>query len=400
VNPRLKKYLIQGGLFVLTLIFTTLAGGEWMGKFIWDPEYSWSDFKAGLEYSLPFLLILTVHEFGHYFAAQYHRVKVTLPYYIPFWFFGLGPSIGTMGAFISIKQKRMTRQQYFDIGVAGPLAGFVVALGVLYYGFTHLPPKDYVFDMHPEYEYFGDRFEEYVYGSDTFFTKIAYEERLNKPAPDYWPDTLYFDTIEADFKLGNNLLMQFFAEEVTTQPERVPNPREMMHYPWLFAGYLALFFTALNLLPIGQLDGGHVVFGLTGRANHTIISKSLFVLFVFYAGLGLVTPYDDSSTLIYNIPLYVLGLTYIFYSMSKSFQTRLVYALAIFTVQFGIGFIDPTIKGYFGWLVFAFLIGRVIGVKHPPARDNQPLSFTRRIIGWIALIVFVLCFSPQPFAVN
>jgi membrane-associated protease RseP (regulator of RpoE activity) len=400
VTKKQRNRLIQLSLFGLTFIFTTIAGGEWMGKFIWSGEYSWDDFRAGLAYSVPFLLILTVHEFGHYFTAQWHRVKVTLPYYIPFWFFGLGPSIGTMGAFISIQQKKLTLKQYFDIGVAGPLAGFVVALGVLYYGFTHLPPPEYVFEMHPEYEYFGMDYEEYVYGYDTFYTREAYEARLNKPAPEHWPDTLYFGQNQADFRLGNNLIMTYFKENVATQPERVPNVREMMHYPWLFAGYLALFFTALNLLPIGQLDGGHVVFGLFGRNYHTLISKTLFVIFIFYAGLGLVTPYDEASALVINIPLYVLGLTYIFFSMSESFQTRLTLALSVFTVQFAIGFLNPNIEGYVGWLVFGLLIGRFIGVKHPPAIDNQPLTMTRKVIGWIALLVFILCFSPQPFVVN
>jgi len=185
-----------------------------------------------------------------------------LPYYIPFWFLGFLPAIGTMGAFISIKQRRLTLKQYFDIGVSGPLAGFVVALGVLYYGYTHLPERDYIYQIHPEYEYFGDDFEKYVYGYDTFFTKTEYEQRLSKQAPEYWPDTVRFGSEFNDFKLGNNAVMSAYAEFVAPNEELVPNPREMMHYPWLFAGYLALFFTALSpgfvaLKQIG-LFGGRV----------------------------------------------------------------------------------------------------------------------------------------------
>ena len=99
-----KRVLLQLGLFILTFVTTTFAGAEWAyGRSIFAPDYSWSDFFSGLEFSIPFLLILTVHELGHYFVARYHKVKVTLPYYLP-----MPPlpfSIGTMGALIRIKEK-------------------------------------------------------------------------------------------------------------------------------------------------------------------------------------------------------------------------------------------------------------------------------------------------------
>src|SRR5687768_15140431 len=99
-----KRVLIQLGLFITTFITTTLAGAEWTyGRSIFMPDYSWQDFVSGLEFSIPFLLILTVHEFGHYFIAMYHKVKATLPYYIP-----MPPlpfSIGTMGAVIRLREK-------------------------------------------------------------------------------------------------------------------------------------------------------------------------------------------------------------------------------------------------------------------------------------------------------
>lgn len=104
-----------------------------------------------------------------------------------------------------------------------------MALGVLFYGFTNLPEADYIYEVHPEYA-----------------------------DPDY---VLAEDEEVMDFELGYNLL--FWAMEQTlADPERMPVMSEIIHYPYLFAGYLALFFTAINLLPIGQLDGGHVVFGL------------------------------------------------------------------------------------------------------------------------------------------
>src|SRR5690606_22589096 len=101
MNKDQKRVALQILLFIVTIITTTLAGAEWTyGKSIlYSPDFTWADFKSGLSYSIPFLLILTVHEFGHYFTAVYHRVKTTLPYYIP-----LPPlfmfSIGTMGALI------------------------------------------------------------------------------------------------------------------------------------------------------------------------------------------------------------------------------------------------------------------------------------------------------------
>jgi membrane-associated protease RseP (regulator of RpoE activity) len=141
-----KSTLIHVSLFLITLLTTTLAGAEWMnGRFFFMGEHSLKldEIGQGLYFSLPFLGILTVHEFGHYLMAKAYRISVSLPYYIPVWL-GWIPglnSLGTMGAFIRLKSVPQTRKQYFDIGIAGPLAGFVVALAVLFYGFTHLPPR-------------------------------------------------------------------------------------------------------------------------------------------------------------------------------------------------------------------------------------------------------------------
>ena len=141
MNSDQKRVLLQLGLFILTFITTTLAGAEWAyGRSVFAKDYAWSDFVSGLEFSIPFLLILTVHEFGHYFVARYHKVKVTLPYYLP-----MPPlpfSIGTMGALIRIKEKIYSKKQNFDIGIAGPLAGFATALIILFYAFTHLPEPE------------------------------------------------------------------------------------------------------------------------------------------------------------------------------------------------------------------------------------------------------------------
>ncbi|HTE29882.1 MAG TPA: site-2 protease family protein, partial [Chryseolinea sp.] len=149
MNIESRRYLLQAGLFIATLITTTIAGADWCyQKSIFLPGYSWQDFASGFEFSVPFLLILTVHEFGHYFTARYYRVGVTLPYYIPLPPFPF--SIGTMGALIRLKSRIHSKKQNFDIGIAGPLAGFVMALVILFYGFTHLPEPDYIFQIHPE----------------------------------------------------------------------------------------------------------------------------------------------------------------------------------------------------------------------------------------------------------
>ena len=169
--------------------------------------------------------------------AVHHRIKTTLPFYIP-----LPPLpffLGTLGALIRIKDSVRSKQQHFDIGIAGPLAGFIAALGILWYGFSHLPPPEYIFQFHPEYEQYGLDYAQFVYR----------------------PELMAEGT--ADVIVGKNLLFLFF-EKFVGDPARIPNVHEIMHYPLLFAGFLSLVFTSVNLLPIGQLDGGHVLYGLIG----------------------------------------------------------------------------------------------------------------------------------------
>ena len=397
IPKKIKTHLTHAGLFLLVFITTTFAGAEWIGgKYVFIPEthFAWSDFVFAISFSGPFLCILTVHEFGHYFTARWHKVRVSLPYFMPLWFgflplVGLPPmpSLGTLGAFIRIKDRLTSRLQFFDIGIAGPLAGFVVALGVLYYGFTHLPPPEYIFDIHPEYYQYGLKYDQYVYENDfidpTYRTISMLEGRP-------------LDNQRSILSLGKNLIFQFFESHVAS-PELVPNKYELIHYPWLFAGFLALFFTALNLLPIGQLDGGHILYGLIGYNNHRMASSLLFILLVFYAGLGTITPYDSLDELSWQLPFYGVFLVLTFYSMFPTLKNRILLAVSILAVQYLVAYFDPTIQGYQGWLVFAFVIGRFLGVYHPPANYDQPLDTNRQILGWIALAVFIGSFSPQPF---
>lgn len=388
-------------LFGITLITTTLAGAEWMfGRSLFG-TYSLSGLEilSGLEFSLPFLSILTVHEFGHYFTARHYNIKTTLPYFIPF--LPITFSIGTLGAVIRLKERVKSTKENFDIGIAGPLAGFVVAIFVLIYGFTNLPPKDHIFSIHPEYQLLGENWESLVYDTDTIVVnpKGRYPESklLN-----LLPDTIEFSTQIPKVYLGTNLIFEFFKNNVADK-ERLPNHYEAMHYPWLFAGFLALFFTALNLIPVGQLDGGHVLYGLFGRENHRIISSGIFIAFVFYAGLGVINPFDPNvgfaETVLCSI-LYVGFLYLTYYTISKQFRDRLFIAVLTFTAQFGVVYLFPGVIGYQGWLIFAFIIGRFLGIQHPPTLYDEPISFNRKILGWIALLIFVLSFSPRPIIVE
>ncbi|MDN3671098.1 site-2 protease family protein [Echinicola jeungdonensis] len=364
-----KEYIRHILLFIITFLCTTLAGGEWLfGRSILSSEkpLTWAYFLESMQFSLPFIGILLIHEMGHLFTSIYHRVKSSLPYFIPLWLGFLGmPSIGTMGAIIRMKTLVSSRKKFFDIGVAGPIAGFVIAFGVLVYGFQNLPEADYIYQVHPEYQ-----------------------------DPNYSPD----ESENLNLELGYNLLF-WGMEKVLATPDRMPNMMEVIHYPYLFAGYLALFFTALNLLPIGQLDGGHVIFGLFPN-HHRVISLSFYIAFLFFAGLGMVNPYEGTEYLLLALPLYV-GFIYIcFRRVSISNSTKWTITLSIVALQYVLLFIFPDVQGYSGWLLFAFILGRVIGIEHPKVKDGREINLPRKVIAWLAIIIFILCFTPQPFQVS
>lgn len=368
-----KIKIIQGVLFLATLVTTTLAGAEWTtGKSIWAAGgLTWVDVQEGLPYSLSFLFILSVHEFGHYFLARHHGIKTSLPYYIP-----LPPLplfLGTLGALIRIRQRIPTTLQNFDVGVAGPLAGFAAAVLILIYGFVSLPPAEHIFSIHPGYEKYGLDYANHVY-TDAYLREQG-----------------------GDMFLGQNILFVILAK-IFADPARLPNVHELMHYPYLFAGFLSLVFTALNLLPIGQLDGGHVVYGMFGRKVHRWVAGVVFVAFVAFAGLGVVTPRLGDNQL-WHIPMYIAFLYLVFTGLKLDLKSTLILALSVFLVQYLISMYAPTITGYQGWLLFAFLLGRVVGVQHPGAEKEVPLDFKRKIIGWLALLILILCFTPYPLTV-
>jgi membrane-associated protease RseP (regulator of RpoE activity) len=375
-----KRILFQVALFVVTFITTTLAGSEWSyNRSVFQPGYSWTDFAHGLAYSIPLLLILTVHEFGHYFTALYNKVKASLPYYIPIPPIPFMPHIGTMGAVIRLRTRPYSNIQNFDIGLAGPLAGFIIALGVMFYGFVTLPPPEYIFQFHPEYKAYGLNYADVVYSN-------AYLREHGSAI---------------SIKFGTNLLFWIF-ENTVADPARMPNPHEIMHYPTLVACYIALFVTCLNLLPIGQLDGGHVVYGLFGYKRHRIIARVFFFALIFYAGLGLpyIDPHLPQKSLLMGIVGYLLFLFIAFSGLRLPLRDRLMWMLLIFALQFSLMVFIPGIEGYEGWLLFAFIVGRFIGIEHPPSEIERQLSPGRVVLGWIALLIFILCFSPAPLQVE
>jgi membrane-associated protease RseP (regulator of RpoE activity) len=387
------RYWLHILLFVVTLGSTIWAGGLWAGRVALWERTGWAlyldpvFFADGLLYAIPFLLFLTAHEFGHYFAARRHRVDVSLPYYIPVPPFIPIPHIGTFGAVIRIRERIQRTRQLFDIGAAGPLAGFVVALGVLVYAIVTLPPPTYVMGLGADHE----AIQQHVLQHGTFPTEPSTDEFGLGP-----------------IAVGNTLLFLILRVFVTDMPPAW----ELYHYPALFAGWLALFFTALNLLPVGQLDGGHVTHALFGRRRHAWIARSTVLALLFSGGLGAVTDMGMAAQLTaveYGRPAW-WGLAIVWVSVllilrwlsGKLFLDRywklvtfvaLAAAVAVADMS---GVVADTVA-WSGWLLWSILIIFVIKLDHPPVMRAEPLSPMRKALGIVSLIIFLLCFSPRPF---
>lgn len=295
-------------LFIATIFTTVMAGVGWLNR---DP-FDLSNFSLGLTYSFLILTFLTFHEFGHYFAARIYKIDVTLPFYIPFPLV-LNP-FGTMGAVIRMRQPVLSRKALFDIGIAGPVAGFVVSAAFLIYGMTHLPPFEYIYNIHPEYA---------ITGVPT-----------------------------KGFSFGPNLLYMGLAKLLTASPDVfLPPMNEMYHYPFLCVGWFGLLVTALNLLPVGQLDGGHIIYAL-------FKSKSKYIARTFFG---------------------------------------IILAMGLIGVLPFIGIDVFAEYGLLNWLVWAVLIFFVIKVDHPSFVDIEPIGTARMIWGLFALFMFVVSFTPVPF---
>lgn len=288
---RHERYWLYSLLFALTLLTTTIVGAAMQDDFNrnlpFDIDrtftlYGWfwrhpATILQGLPFSLTLLSILLAHEFGHYLAAVYHRVDSSLPYFLP------SPFLGTFGAFIRVRSPIYSKRALFDIGISGPLAGFVFLLPALAVGLA---------------------FSKVIPG-------IAHQSSLQFGVPG----------------------LQWLLERAIFPGARAA---DIYLHPVARAAWVGMFATAMNLLPIGQLDGGHILYAFFPQ-RHRTVSKLLCVLM---------------------LPL---------------------------------GFLWA---GWAFWAIVLLLIGR----RHPVIVDAAGLGDGRRKLGWIALAVFLLCFIYAPFS--
>lgn len=284
-NSGKSKPTINIILFVATVATTLAAGASMAGEDLWGAVLSGSlisvlqSLLSGLPFAATLLGILGVHELGHYLASRLHGVRATLPYFIPLPAVG----IGTLGAFIQIKSPMTDRKVLFDIGMAGPYAGLLVAIPMLFLG---------------------------LYLS------------LDNVVPIFVPGLTLADVGSSIFISG---MVQIFAD--------IPDGRTLLLDPIFFAAWLGFFLTALNLLPAGQLDGGHAAYAVLGRWAYRLAYLVVFLLIIIGA-------------------------------LQLSMQ----------------------------WFIWAFFI-LISGLRHPPPmNDITNVGFTRKAIGIFSIVLFVLIF--------
>ncbi len=316
ISRRELKIPLHAGLFLITFFTTTLAGVDWIGK---DP-LNLLNFAYGLTYSVSLLAILGSHEFGHFFYSLKHKVRATLPYFIPFPFIPGMLNFGTLGAIIRTKTPVPSRKAVFDIGVSGPIVGFIVSVAVLIVGFTLLPSREHILQIHPNYNF------------------TTNSSGVLDGLPLAFGNTILFKILEIIF---TNPHTQF-----------VPPMTEIYNYPLLCTGWFGLFVTAMNLLPIGQLDGGHMIYAMFGRA-HRKVARIFFYIILAIGILGL-------------LPLVGVNIDF----------------------------------GWTGWLFWSAILFFVVKLDHPPVMDSTPLDKKRMIIGWLTILIFIVSFSPTPFTIS
>ncbi len=279
-RARGPKALLPLALFICTVLTTVAAGALFEGADIFsDPALM----LAGVPFSSSLLLILGTHELGHFFAAKRHNVVTTFPLFIP----GppIPPMIGTFGAVIRIKSPITTKNALVEIGASGPLAGFIVALAVTSWGLDH----------------------------------SAIIEK---------------SSVTGALGLGSSLIFEALTY-LTFGP--LKEGLDVSLHPVAFAGWIGMFVTAMNLLPIGQLDGGHIAYALLGRRQRPFSAVVISIL----------------------------------------------VALGVFAWP--------------GWFIWAALIS-ILGLWHPPIEnERESLDWKRRVIAIAALAVFILTFMPAPF---
>ena len=377
-NQVKDRYWLHLLLFVLTLVSTIYAGAQWAGRELYYEQVGhWAIVLDGLRYAIPLLLFLTVHEFGHYFAARYHNINTSLPYYIPFPFNG----IGNFGAVISIREPIPSTRKLFDVGAAGPLAGFVVALGVLIYAMATLPGPEYLLDL-GGHETLKAHIQQYGTFPDAMQPAEGGEQTTQ-------------------IVVGNTLLYWLLAQVFPN----VPPMYEMYHYPVLFAGWLGLFFTALNLLPVGQLDGGHVLYALFGKKWHGRLARAFIIVLLISGSIGFMdsvapaladmAPWAGAASwgLLGGILYFYLHRT--FHGAHRYIAPALLGVLLL-TAASRVLPVMASYLGYSGWLVWTLLIVLFIRVEHPPVVRPDTLTPRRRWLGYASIAIFILCFSLRP----
>ena len=261
-SPRPAPITRHVVLFVLTFLTTTLVGAQFYASFVTNigtntsniPSFSWL-LLGGLWYSVGVLTILGVHEFGHYFACKYYGVDASLPYFIPLPLPFAIP--GTFGAVIRIRQHIASKQQYFGIGIAGPIAGFLVLIPILVLGIS----LSNIVTLPADFN--GENYAE--------------------PLLFQWIEKLFLPSLAA-------------GETINLHPAG-------------WAAWWGLLATALNLFPAGQLDGGHISYAVFGRKSSTITIGVIACLIILTVGSMVVlrTPSYLLPTILLVIMVFVMG---------------------------------------------------------------------------------------------
>lgn len=382
-----NRYLLHAGLFVVTLLSTALTGAlMFIGRSVaWAAGDTLLQI-GGIPFTSVFLAdaftfggaliaFLTVHEFGHYVAGRIHDVKTSLPYFIPAPMIG----IGTLGAVISIREPIPNLTKLFDIGASGPIAGFAMVMILLIWAMATLPSPDYMFG---------------VGGHESLLNYIQ--------VTGSFPETPISDAPPGGRLAVGSTPLYWALSQIFPN---VPPLYEMYHYPLLFAGWLGLFFTALNLMPVGQLDGGHVVYALFGPKWHARISRAFILMMLTSMTIGgALTLRGLFNTIAGNEVLGTFMLWMTLASILTICTIRIILSrwweatLAILAISSFASLFPDTVNwfGYFGWLPWCLLLIFVVKVDHPAVPMLNPLTNRRRLIGYFTLAIFILCFSIKP----
>lgn len=309
MSPRPRFPWVNIALFLATLVTTTIAGAGQV-PLAQGGLTALGVVEAGLPFSAAIVGILLSHEMGHYLTARAWKVETTLPYFVPVPF-----GVGTFGAVIRIRSVMPSRRAVLEIGAAGPIAGFVVAVPLLVWGLAHSQVRP-VGDLALAVSNAGSPFE--------MLKAVLHGEALRAGRGDVQ-------------LMGDSLVTWLAGRLVAGSP---PPGYDVFLHPVAFAAWLGLFVTTLNLLPIGQLDGGHVLYALLGRRGAETASR---------------------------------------------------------LVSWGL-----LLAGFFlswNWLVWWLVTRMVVGLRHPPALVEEQLSPGGRVLAVVSLVLFAATFIPVPIAV-